>query len=423
MLCLTFAFPQMCHACSCRTTGPYYCGSCGARQPERRDATQAILERRREFDARLTVVQTHATKTAKAHATVQREFLAYLVADGAQPLLCASTPLDVVRFLMSKDTGGTTRVHERGCPFWQYGGVMAGNLCKCPKRAAASATNTTYGYLRAVFNRAGLSAQWNPVACAGNPATAPQVEAYVELVGREQLASGVIKRRAPLLGVCVYQYMMDGYFQQCVTLTAKRQFIKVVLVLRDALFLSVLWHTGLRAGDALRLLHQQVEESRGNDGKMTWLLTVAVTKSARDSRKRRRVTIVDDGSYYLPVAVMRAYKRATARLGIRVHTDSMFRNVKAVPGGHFALTTPATWAVMTRRFREIVRVLRLPPAITLHSPHGSLPRMWRDEGIDYAVICRAVDWTLQTFQYYTDIDRDVLLLPVALSLVAATTAM
>lgn len=423
MRCLTFASPQMCHACSCRTAGPYYCGSCGARQPERRVVTPAILERRQGFDARMVVVQTHATKTAKAHAAVLREFLAYLVADGAQPLLCASTPLDVIRFLMSKDAGGTTRVHERACPFWQYGGAMAGNLCGCPKRAAASATNTTYGYLRAVFNRAGLSAQWNPVACAGNPATAPQVEAFVELVGREQLASGVVKRRAPLLGACIFRHLIDGYLQQCVALTSKRQFVKVVLVLRDALFLSVLWHTGLRASDALRLLHQQVEESCGDDGKAVWVLTVAVTKSARDPRKRRRIRIVDDGSYYSPVAVMRAYKCAASRLGIRVHEDSMFRNVKLAAGGHARLTTTASWAVMTRRFREIVRALHLPPAITLHSPHGSLPRMWRDEGVDHAIICRAVDWTLPTFQYYTDTDRDVLLLPVALALVAATTAM
>ena len=385
--------------------------------------TPAILEQRKRFDARLVIVQTHATKTAKAHAAVRREFLAYLAADGAQPLLCASTPLDVVRFLMSKDAGGTTRVHARECPFWQYGGVMAGNLCECPKRAAASATNTTYGYLRAIFNHAGLTAQWNPVACAGNPATAPQVESFVELVGREQLASGVVKKRAPLLGVCVYRYVIDGYLQQTVAQTLKKQFVKVALVLRDALFLSVLWHTGLRAGDALRLLHQQVEESRDDDGKRVWILSVAVTKSARDTRKRRRIRIQDDGSYYSPMSLMRAYKRATSKLGIRVHADSMFRNVKRMAAGHHRLSTTASWAVMTRRFRETVRMLSLPPAITLHSPHGSLPRLWRDSGVDHVVICRALDWTLPTFQYYTDTDRDVLLLPVALALVAATIAM
>jgi hypothetical protein len=403
--------------------GPYYCGNCGARQPDRRSVTPAILERRRAFDVRLIMVQTHATKTAKAHATVQREFLAYLAADGALPVLAASTPLDVIRFLMSKDAGGTTRVHVRECGFWQYGGVMAGNLCDCPKRAAATATNTTYGYLRAVFNRAGLSATWNPVACSGNPATAPQVEAFVELVGREQLASGVVRKRAPLLGMCIYCYLIDGYLQRCITLSAKGHFMKVVLTLRDALFLSVLWHTGLRAGDALRLLHQQIEDSFNEEGSGMWLLTVAVTKSARDTRKRRRIRIMDDGSYYSPLSIMRAYKLAAAKLGIRVHTDSMFRNVKQLAGGHYKLTTTASWAVMTRRFRENVRMLRLPPAITLHSPHGSLPRKWRDEGIDPAVICRAVDWTLQTFQYYTGSERDVLLLPVALALVAATNAM
>ena len=368
-------------------------------------------------------MQSHATKTSQAHAKVHRDFLAYLESDGARPSLFASTPLDVIRFLMSKDAGGTTRVHAKDCPFWNFSGTLAKVLCQCPKRAAASAVNTTYGYLRAIFNHAGLAVQWNPIACTGNPATARQVEAFVELVGREQLASGVVKRQAPLLGVCIFRYIIDAYLEDCVTFTKRKQFAKVILILRDALFLSVLWYTGLRAGDALRLLHQQVEWMNEESGQQAWLLTVAVTKSARETRKRRSIRITDDDSFYSPISLLRAYKRATARVGIRVHVDSMFRNVKRLPSGQYILGTTATWAVMARRLRDALKRFSLPSAITLHSPHGSLPRKWRDEGVDPEVICKALDWTMAMFQYYTNLDRDVLLLPVALALVASSVAM
>jgi hypothetical protein len=416
MLHLIFVYLQMCHACNRRTAGPYFCGECGARQPEHRLGNAAIYQRRSLFDARLRDVKVHATKTSLAHGKVKREFLQYMVSDGAAASLLAATPLDVIRFLMSKDSGGTTRVHLRECPFWQYGGSLAGQLCDCPKRAAATALNTIYGYLRAVFNKAGLTAVWNPIMCSGNPTTAPHVEAYLELIGREQLASGVVKRRAPLLGVCVFRYIIDGYLRRITSFVQNRKFVKILLVLRDALFLSVLWHTGLRAGDALRLLHQQVELSHDEDGQAAWCLSVAVTKSARDARQRRKLTLSDDGTFYSPIALMRAYKRAASKLGIRVHVDSMFRNVRLVRGGHYQLHSTATWAVMSRRFREMLSFLQLPSAITLHSPHGSLPRMWRDNGVDTAIICRSIDWTTSTFQYYTDTSREVLLLPVALAM-------
>jgi hypothetical protein len=353
---------------------------------------------------------------------VVHEFLQFMVSDGAAASLLAATPLDIVRFLMSKDSNGTTRVHQRACPFWQYGGSLAGRLCNCPKRAAATALNTTYGYLRAVFNQAGLVAPWNAMVCSGNPATAPQVEAYIQLVGREQLASGVVKRRAPLIGVCIFRFVLDGYLRQVSRLSLRRKFVKVMLVLRDALFFSMLWHTGLRASDALRILHQQVEVSRSSTDHEVWILSVTVTKSARDTRQRRKIIITEDDTFHTPVSLMRAYKRAASRLGIRLHDGFMFRNVKPLPGGHFKLHSVATWAVMSRRFRELLQDLQLPVAITLHSPHGSLPRMWRGSCVDAAVICRSIDWTLATYEYYTDTDREVLLLPVALALGAPTEA-
>ena len=420
MLVLIFVCLQMCHACSAWTAGPYFCGQCGARQPERRKSDAAIQQRRFHYDARFADVQLHATKTSRAHSKVKREFVQYLVSDSAAASLFAATPLDVVRFLMSKDTSGTTRVHLRTCPFWQYGGSLAGRLCDCPKRAAATALTTIYGYLRAVFNRAGLSSDWNPALCSGNPTTSPQVEAYLELVGREQLASGVVKRRAPLIGICVFRYIMDGCLRQVAELSQRSKFAKVVLALRDAMFFSLLWHTGLRASDALRILHQQVELAREADGTQVWCLSVAVTKSARDARQRRRIRLVDDNTFYSPIAIMRAYQRAASRIGIRVHNESIFRNVKALPNGHYKLHTTATWAVMARRFRDLLQTLHLPSAVTLHSPHGSLPRMWRDNGVDPAIICQAIDWTMATYQYYTDPDREVLLLPVALALGAPT---
>lgn len=385
-------------------------------------STPSSVVQRAYFAARLTQLRLHATKTSAAHDKVRREFLDYLVSDGAEKQLHVATPLDVMQFLLWKDTNGKTRVHIVSCPFWKLSGALAGDVCNCPRRAAASSANTAYGYLRAMFNEAGFTSPWNPATCMGNPTISPQIDMFLQLVSREQLAGGVETRRAPLLGPCIFRFIIDGFLRASLRWLQARNHAKSFLAVRDALFLSILWFSGLRASDALRILCQQIEPVTTDDGTAGWALHVAVTKSARDVRSRRNLSIMDDGTRYSPIRLHAAYAKAAERLGIFQSTGTLFRNVQAAGNGRYRLGTDATWGVMARRFKEMVHQLAISGAITLHSPHGSFPRHLRDGGLPHDVICTRLDWTPVTFEYYTSLSRSVLLLPEALSLFRSRTA-
>lgn len=369
----------------------------------------------RQLDARWEHLLRHDTNTSTTRAAVVRRLLDFMVELGVQPSIYAVTPRDVVLFLMSRDAKGKTVVHRPDCAFWNPVGVSIIALCSCPRRYSVGSLKRIKGQLSGAFRDVGLTWAWIPATGSGNPVASVEVRTLLRIVKREQLSGGVRLKRAMLIDEAVMHHIIDGALLRWRAARRDGAQCAMVSFARDALFYSMLWSTALRARDLLRALAQQLVwgdlESLEPGAPRALKLDIAVTKTAHDPRQARSVTLVDDGSRHCVPTLYRLYLGALEAVGLSVQPGPLFRQFRVVKG-QVQFGGGLLWGTAYRRFNDLKERQRLDSGITLHSPHGSFPRLLRDKGVAHDDICGRVDWTLQSFHYYTA-GRTVLTLPMA----------
>ena len=126
----------------------------------------------------------------------------------------STSPKDVIRFLVWKDSKGKTKIHAPSCPNF---GSRSKRTCRCPTRLAAGTVNSTIGKLRAIFNSVGRTGDWSGLS-PGNPAAHPSVKKYLVSIAEEQAKARVSPRQA-----------VPFFFDK---------FTKLCTYLRDRMFLS-----------------------------------------------------------------------------------------------------------------------------------------------------------------------------------------
>lgn len=89
-----------------------------------------------------------ASSYEKKKSGLEKELDAFLRVNCQYGLYDAS-PRDVCRFLVWKDKGGKTPVHELSC---KAIGSPGNKSCSCPKRLAAGTVRSLIGQMRAIFN-------------------------------------------------------------------------------------------------------------------------------------------------------------------------------------------------------------------------------------------------------------------------------
>lgn len=209
------------------------------------------------------------TTTDAKHAKLLQQLSDFLGELGAPRTPFAATPSDIVQFLLSRDVGGRTIVHKPSCPSLAFAGRGIPPVCSCPLR------------------NLGLTQPWSQDAQRGNPVNSAEVKRFEKLNLREQAASGVVTLQAPLFDESVFIHFIRAGLQQWNSLMAAKKWKKAALLARDLVFYAVLWYTGLRGGDALRILTQQVDfnaPTGNSDNPWGISLRIAVTKTKWDPR-------------------------------------------------------------------------------------------------------------------------------------------
>lgn len=399
---------------------PIFCGRCSGRLPARRQPTlqgKVIID---YYSQRWSQLHDYDTATTKERRKLTRDLMTFLPEVGASPSLYDVLPRDIIQFLMFRDRSGLTIVHRRSCPLWSNANRAEVQACNCPQRQNATSTSVTRGILQGIFRDAGLVDRWQPATLSGNPVKSAEVEQFIRLNNREQLTAGVAKRRAPLFGQDVYRHIIDTAVGRWKDARRRGATVTALACARDMLFVALLWHTGLRASDLLRVLVQQLQTSRSDGGgRRCWRLTVTVTKTNDDPRGIRSITLSDDGSIYCVPTAFRLYSRVLRAAGLALEPGPLFRcaerarSDKSVRPEGLAWSVGAlSWAAANYRWKALLSHARITSRITMHSPHGSRPRWERDRGTSVEEICALIDWTLPTLNYYT-LDRTVLSLPEA----------
>ena len=96
-------------------------------------------------------------------------------------------------FRVWKDHHSKTVIHIPGCP--NTSNKAAAN-CACPKRLVFKTVDSYIGKLRAVFNEAGRSGDWNGLLGFGNPAASTAVQSYLKAISEEQLRAHIVPKQA-----------------------------------------------------------------------------------------------------------------------------------------------------------------------------------------------------------------------------------
>ena len=89
---------------------------------------------------------------------METELLQFLESLPSPNTLLSTSPKDIVRYLVWKDSKGRTQVHKDGC---HYLGQQGKYPCDCPYRLSADTVHSTIGKLRSMFNHEGRSGDWN----------------------------------------------------------------------------------------------------------------------------------------------------------------------------------------------------------------------------------------------------------------------
>lgn len=201
------------------------------------------------------------------------ELSEFLLARARPKDVSSALPEDVVSFLIWKDQGGRTVVHDSLCP---YIGNAKIKSCGCPRRLSYGTVDSLIGRLRAIFASSGRGGDWFPLLNVGNPAADRSVKQYLSCVREEQLKDHVIPQRAYPVILSDIEMFSRGWdaMLKDISLSPSEMFV----IVRDQAFFKALFFSADRAADLLGVITPTILRFPDNSG---FLLRQVWTKSLR----------------------------------------------------------------------------------------------------------------------------------------------
>ena len=191
---------------------------------------------------------------------------------------------------------------------------------------------------------------------------------------------------------------------------AKRP-LKAALAARDAMLYALLWDSGLRAGDAIKLNASQFSFLGPAPGLPYGSVSIDVTvfkTSGGKLKNAARVEIPGRAGSHTVTATWKAYSASLDDLDITEEErhGRMFRRITALDDGSHRLGVQVQWSDMADVYSDRVSAMGVPLAkarlITLHSYHGSRAAREKAMGIPKEETCRNMCWSVEMYDYYTE---------------------
>ena len=139
----------------------------------------------------------HSSRYAKQKSALELELSSFLSSLETPKDLSIALPEDVVAFLVWKDQGGRTVIHD---PYCSFAGNSKAICSRCPKRLAYGTVDSLIGKIRALFVEAGShiyrGGEWHSLLGVGNPAADRSVKNYLADVREEQLKAHIMPHQA-----------------------------------------------------------------------------------------------------------------------------------------------------------------------------------------------------------------------------------
>lgn len=353
-------------------------------KPRNRPIDTVVKDRLHHLDSVFPPDPTSARLTAQLF-TLLRD------ADAAENLHSV-TPQDILAYLVSRDAMSNTIVHAPTCPAWNR--PMS---CQCPQRAKYDSLKTTVGRLRGLFRDNGMPLPWETGTRLANPANSVLVHHYLKQTALEQRSANVHTRKAALIDDSIYHLIQTTLLKRWASNTQTGNKLDALHDIRLTFLCAILWHSGLRLEDALRLLVQQIRPlSRSRQ----LLLQINVTKAERESQPYRTLLIDNDQTAYHPHRLFTILRDAYLGYGVDLQVDRLFTNLILDAEGACTGTRVCQARHLRAAFRSLCDSLDLDPTVSFHSFHGS--RALRDAiaGIPPEVTCANIHWSIDMYNRY-----------------------
>lgn len=209
-----------------------------------------------------------------------------------------ATPEDIRKFLVHKEKGGKTQLHENECPYSANHGLQK---CSCPRTLAYKSVDSLLGQIRALFRDEGRSGDWNSMLLTGNPAESHLLKRHLQAVSQEhQMANTPVKQATPLMFNKLGQLCRHLSYRVAV----EKDVISKFLYPRDLAYISVLCHSGSRGGDLGLITTDNCFEIPGSEG---ILVSQTSEKVANVDNPRHFLMIPSEDSDICPVANLKIY--------------------------------------------------------------------------------------------------------------------
>jgi integrase len=292
-----------------------------------------------------------------------------------------ASPEDVKRFLVWKDKGGKTQVHDISCVFLGKIGVYD---CGCPKRLAAGTVQSVVGQLKSVFSPI-RGTSWDEQCQCGNPSASLAVKEYVRAVVKEQARSRVqVKQANPLfvdkLGK-VTSYIEDRGKSNKILRQDR------YILARDQAFFKIQFFAGSRAGDLCSTLAQDIRKLKDGSG-LVFTYTMGKTLG---NGKRHEFCLLRMGNKSLcPVEGLDRYLSLARQVGIDLSAGFLFRPVSVDKSQ--VLDVGVSYSVMYARLKHYLSVLDIYDGETLHSLRGGCAVTLAAAGVSQSDIMQHIGW-------------------------------
>lgn len=427
------------HACSvqwstlelrCRcgewTVGPIFCGTCGCKLPvNRKFANARDVQDFREFlSNRLDQLYPADAPFVRQKDRMERrfaDFLCWLYGRTSFDVLQA-TPQDVVRFLVyldfsAKVTKNSSIIHVDDCPALSRHKPSSSRVdgCECPVRLKHT---TVHGYIRTIsglYTRLGVTTPWSHQTAMGNPVQSEEVDLYRRAVEREQAQALVGLTQAQLFDESVYKTLQHCILQFVSQSSAAKQWLDAIRSAQDAFIFSLMWYTGMRASDTLKLLVQNVRRlseagsALGMSVGTSAACAVGLEITAPVSKTRRsasdfRYVISPDNTIYHPAYAWNVLVMVLDKADLTLTEGPLFRRVLDDDPAEATLRFGAVWKYgdVHARLAYWAAQARLHEdvQITPHSFHGSHAAYRIARGDNPNDVVRDMDWSLDFLRHY-----------------------
>lgn len=328
--------------------------------------------------------QRSSSRYAKQKSALELELGQFLASLTTPKSLSSALPADIKAFLVWKDRGGKTKVHQSACPAVSQTGMS----CACPKRLAFGTVDSLIGKLRAIFVEHGRGSEWHSLLGVGNPAACRSVKTYLADVREEQLRARITPRQAEPIILSDLR-VISGYLEKMLLNSSVLSAIQVFIYARDQALFKALFFAGDRAADLLQVKVSDILRFPDDSG---FLFNHVWTKSLRSGDANVFAFKRGSNTSVCPVRGLEMYFNICKLLGIRLSPGFLFRLVtKSNLVGPHCLESAAAQARL-KIYTSILSKQLSSDHFTLHGFRSGAAVSLALEGVSLHEIMDHVGW-------------------------------